>query len=152
MSGESGENKQTEKVRIAKIKKQANDEFKAWKKELCKIVNTESRLVMYKTGTWQFILPSRLVKLVWSTTLQERIKAMLAGDVVSLEDAKGKALKSIRDEMDQAYAEFIEAPEAQAAKTRAEAEKRAKQEEAEAAATLAKLREEMVRLQEGKDD
>jgi hypothetical protein len=141
-----------EKVRIGKIKKKANDTFKEWKQELCKAINSESRLIMFKDGTFQFLLPQTITHLVWSTTMRERIKAMMAGDAVSLEDAKGRALKSIRDELDKAYDEFSKAPEEQAERAKAEAKEKAEKEEAEAAATIAKLREEMVRGKESNND
>ncbi len=129
---------------LKKQRRKADSEFKEWKKELCKIVNNQSRLIFNRDGTYQFILPSRLVKLVWSTTLQERIKAELAGEAVSLEDAKGRAINRLKEEMNQAHKEFTEAPEKQSE----EEAKQAEQEEEQAKADLAKLREEMIKQRE----
>lgn len=139
---------QEAKAYIAKQRKQAAVDFKDWKKELCNIINNQSRLVFNKDGSYQFILPSRLVKLVWSTTIQERIKAIMAGGGVELEDAKGQAIARLRDEMDDAYKEFTGEDEQEEKQSEEDAAK-AEQEEREASETLARLRAEMIKNRDG---
>lgn len=83
------------------IRKKVLLEFKAWKAELLNIVKSGSRIVFNPDGTYQFILAPRLVKLVWRTTIQERIKYKLQTDKTgkTTKQAAGEVIATLRDEL-----------------------------------------------------
>lgn len=84
--------------------RQAQKEFREWKRELMDMVRREATIswTLTKQGlVYQFVLPPRLVKLVWSTTLKERIKLeRMKGP----DGAERRAVESIRSEVDGAVA------------------------------------------------
>jgi hypothetical protein len=59
------------------LHKQALREFKAWKHTLSEILRREARMAWGVRGEkpyYQFVLPAKLVRLVWATTINERVK------------------------------------------------------------------------------
>jgi len=87
---------------MARRQKQARQEFKDWKKSLMEIVRTGSQLVFRADGSYQFVLPPRLVKLVWSTTIKERV--VLERKQRGEEGAEQRAMAAIKEEVAQATA------------------------------------------------
>ena len=139
---------------LKRVQKKAKAEFKEWKAELCKIINQQSQLVFNRDASYQFILPSKLVKLVWSTTLQERIKAAKLAGAKDATEAKKAAIEKLRQELDQAHQQFTQKQEETEANVATDeaAKEQAEREEQEAAESLAKLREELVKQQQGGEE
>jgi hypothetical protein len=106
--------------------------FKAWKKLLCHIIQTESTMVRNQDGSYSYVLPSRIVHLVYEVMIKERIK--LKG--CSREEAENAVRHG-----------FVEAADKfEKVQTSVEAAKAEHEEqgEAEAAAKLAEMRAELV--------
>lgn len=82
-------------------KKQIHREFKQWKRMLVNMIRTGARIVTGAGGKYQFLLPPALVKLVWSTTIQERIKHQQARGLEGDEAVKA-AQEGLRNEVDEA--------------------------------------------------
>jgi hypothetical protein len=133
---------------MKKVQKKAKAEFKEWKDELCTIIKRQSKLIFNKNGSYQFILPSRLVKLVWSTTIQERIRAEMVHNKLSAEDARKKALTKLREEVEKAHIEYTAAPAKKEQEKSEEEKKKHEEEEKKAAEDLAKLRAELLKQKE----
>jgi hypothetical protein len=81
-----------------KVNPTALRELKEWKKTLIKAIQTQSRLVFDKKGEWSFILPTVIVKLVWNTTIKERIKYE---ESKSAEGATKRAVESLKQDFEQ---------------------------------------------------
>lgn len=122
-------------VPASKRQKQAMREFKDWKRTLADMIRRGSSLVWAADGTYQFVLPPRLVKLVWTTTIKERVKLEVIkrrreqeeakrldpDDIptdpggASIEDAATvAAVSSIQAEVDAAVSSIVEQRDGQA--------------------------------------
>jgi hypothetical protein len=121
---------------LKKKRKQALIEFKEWKKGLCEIINKQSKLVFNKNGTYQFIIASKMVKLVWATTIKERIKIKMMGGL-DLDQARKAAMDEIRDEVSQAHEEMTSPPK--------EIVKYSNEEEEKAKQALIEMRKKLVK-------
>jgi len=81
-----------------------HEEFRRWKESLVSMITRGARIVQYRDGSYQFLLPSKLVKLVWQVTLKERVRlAVQEGKLPS------DAIKSMREELTQAANQIAEA-------------------------------------------
>lgn len=128
----------------AKLKQQAAREHRDWKNVVKGWVDQKSKIQWYQDGSYQFLLPPPLIKLVWQVTLKERIKYIkLKHNGISDKDAAVKAVESINAELD-GTAKTVDVIEQQAEQTKKQRELKASKEEKEAADNLAKLRSEMV--------
>lgn len=130
---------------LKKKKRQALGELKQWKAELCKII-AGANLEFNKDGSYQFILPSRLVKLVWATTIKERVKVELVYGVTP-EQAKSRAMAKLIAEVEEAHSEMVSQPK-QEAEQEGEKRKQEEQEEEEARAELAEYRMQLIKEKE----
>lgn len=59
-----------ERRRLQKEKEQ----FRKWKKELCRIIQTESEMARNPDGSYSFVLPPKITRLVWEVMLREHVK------------------------------------------------------------------------------
>ena len=87
-------------------KKQITHEFKQWKKQLIEMIKSGSRLVPGPNHSYQFLLPPALVKLVWSTTIQERARYQEQVLGLEPEEAVKVAVEGLRKEVTEAQAEL----------------------------------------------
>lgn len=128
----------------AALKKQAAKEHRDWKSILIGWINQKSKIQWYGDGSYQFILPPPLVKMIWQTTLKERIKYVkLQHKGISDKEAAVKAVESINAELD-GTAKTVDVIEQRAAQVKEDRKRKASEEEQEAADSLVKLRAEMV--------
>ena len=75
-------------------------DFTKWKAALREMINKESQCIITEDGqSASFILPRRLVKLVWEVTIRERIKAEVAEH--GEEGAAQRAINRLRAELEQ---------------------------------------------------
>ena len=84
------------------LRKKVQREFKEWKAELQEIIRRGASISLSMRGgslTYQFVLPPRLVKLVWSTTIKERVQMER---LRQQEGAELRAVDGIRQEVDAA--------------------------------------------------
>jgi hypothetical protein len=119
-------------------------EFKDWKKTLINMIRSQSRIVRANDGTVTFLLPPRLVKLVWNTTIKERAAyAAAKGSKNPMRDG----LEGLRTEITDAVTRIDTATEEQ------EKQKQQRDADEEAAAkALAEEREKLVKQMDGQDD
>jgi hypothetical protein len=110
----------------------AHKEFKDWKRALCDMITRESSLEINRDGSYAFLLPPRLVKLVWEVMIRERMRV----EKVSAKEAVART----KDELDVTVKEHALVRGRHAAG----AEKR-KQEEAEAQAEIERIRAEVIK-------
>jgi hypothetical protein len=135
---------------IEKLKAKARKEFKAWKAELIKWVRTESMLEFCSDGSYRFIIPSKIVKLVWATTIEQRVVAEMLYSK-DPEAARKKVLDDIKKELEEAQSEFYgdEVADDEAEVSKGKSREEILDEERKAKKALEKLREEMVKMQGG---
>jgi len=131
-----------------KVKRQMLAEFKRWKKHLHDLIDRGSQLqVNAQTFEYQFILPTQLVKLVWGTTMKERIKAEQANGLEK-EEAEKEAVRKLRQEMDEGQQLMMEKgaveQSARAEVDEEEEAKRNEEAEAQAKANLEKFRADLI--------
>lgn len=131
-----------------KLKRQMLAEFKEWKKHLHNLIERGAQLqVNAQTFEYQFILPTQLVKLVWGTTMKERIKAEQANGLEK-EAAEHAAVQKLKQEMDEGQQLMMEkAAVEQSAKAEVDAEEETRlneEEEAQAKADLEKFRADLI--------
>jgi hypothetical protein len=129
----------------AALKKLAAKEHRDWKNVLRGWIDRKSRIQWYQNGSYQFLLPPPLIKLVWQVTLQERIKYIkLKHKGISDKDAAAKAVESVNAELagTAKTIDVIDQTSEQVAQAR---ERKASEEEAEAGKTLARYREDLVK-------
>jgi len=95
-------NKNEQRKQLNKQKKvnaEVQKQFKAWKRTLIEIIRSQSRIVHNQDGIVTFLLPPKLVKLVWNTTIKERAAyAAQQGSDNPIRDG----LTRLRDEVDHA--------------------------------------------------
>lgn len=95
----------TFRVRIPQREhRKALREFKEWKHTLAEILRREARIVWTARDgrvIYQFVLPAKLVRLVWGTTIDERIKLEMARQP---EGAARRAVEQIRAEVEEVVA------------------------------------------------
>lgn len=73
-------------------------DFRQWKVELKRIIEEQSRMELNSDGTVKFILPTKLVQLVWRTTIEQKI----AYEMQSCSDVKqaaSTAMDKLREEV-----------------------------------------------------
>jgi hypothetical protein len=160
--GTSGSSKRHFARLTSARKRQAQNEFLDWKRTLIEMIKTGSRLEVKKDGSWQFLLPPDLVRVVWETTVRERA-AFLRQEGSASPDVE--AVKSLQAEVHEKATSAIHEQATQidrvveatrgAVKTSVRAElprlMKSPEEEAvaekEAAAKLAQYREQLVKKQ-----
>jgi hypothetical protein len=101
---------------------------RAWQQQLINMIKQGSQVVVSPAGALEHVLPSKLVSLVWRTSIQQRIEIEKraqedAGTDVDLRAARQAALTKISDEQD----DQIALEEAYAIMKAARAQARAKQ-------------------------
>lgn len=136
---------------LKKQQKKMMREFREWKSELCSIINRNSQAVINRDGTYQFILPSRLVKLIWATTIKERIRTEKVINKLDDDEARKAALDKLREEVETAHKEMAEGTLFENDKPDEKGFDEQKQKEAEekaATEALRKFREEMIKERE----
>lgn len=52
----------------------AKHEFRTWKKSIARIITAESEMVRNADGSYSFVLPARLTKLVYEVMIREHVK------------------------------------------------------------------------------
>lgn len=76
-------------------------QFKAWKDKLCQIIRRESKLAFSPDRTqYSFVLPPKVVRLVWQTTIQEKAKLLGVQEQQALEQVRNEvdeAVEKVRD-------------------------------------------------------
>lgn len=82
----------------AQENRKALSEFREWKQALQTMIRREASLKWQIGGRYSFVLPSRLVKLVWIATLKERIKLELSKGGTE-EEATRRAMAQIQQEV-----------------------------------------------------
>ena len=75
-------------------------EFREWKSELVRMIKEGAALVFGPDGAYQFVLPPRLVKLVWDTTIKERVRM----ERKQGEGAEVRAIDALRQEVNETVA------------------------------------------------
>jgi hypothetical protein len=142
-------------------------EFRQWKRDLCKIINTESEMVRNKDGSYSFVLPAKITRLVYEVMLREHmamkdcsreeaenaVRQGFVGQVENIEQIRSANQEAIAaaeeklgrpvqagDVIDTPFGkgEIVDQPRVQPAPRDDD------QSEEEAAAELAKMRAEMV--------
>lgn len=71
--GEQAAMAKLQKLRDKQLKK-ARREFTHWKKEIVNMINKESGMIENPDGKFSYLLPRRLIKLVWEVMITERLK------------------------------------------------------------------------------
>lgn len=101
-NGQAKEPKQPQQqdkvVAAHKYRRTVMAEFKEWKKQLVGMIKAGSQVEFGNAGTYQFILPPALVKLVWTTTIKERARYEQQVLGATEQEAQHRAVKSIQDE------------------------------------------------------
>lgn len=84
-------------VQAHALTKKIQREFKDWKKAICKMITNKSSLSFNRhDGSYEFVLPAELVKIVWGVTLKERARYLqLQGSASPMKDA----IASLQDEL-----------------------------------------------------
>ena len=88
--------------------KKALREFKEWKHQLIDMIKRESSIswsVQDSGVVYQFVLPAKLVKLVWNTTIKERVKMEERRQV---EGAVERAIKGLQGEVNGAVGQIVD--------------------------------------------
>ena len=85
-----------QKKRNAAIRK----EFQSWKAELRELINTKSQVVNLPDGSYKFLLPPELVRIVWNSTIREHVQAQIQEH--GEEGAKERALANLRQQITEA--------------------------------------------------
>lgn len=83
-------------------------EFKEWKHQLADMIRKKSTIAWSVQGgklVYHFVLPSDLVKLVWNTTIRERVKLE---ELKGAEGAVERAIDTLRKEVDGAVEQIVE--------------------------------------------
>ena len=78
-------------------------EFRQWKEDLKVLVDTRAKIEVLPSGEAKFILPAELVKLVWLTTIKQRIAVEAARKP---DGAFDRAMESIRSDLTTAAQNF----------------------------------------------
>jgi len=136
---------------LKKQQKKMMREFREWKAELCTIINRNSQAIINRDGSYQFILPSRLVKLIWATTIKERIKTEQVINKLDDAAARKAALDKLREEVEAAHKEMAAGTlfeEDIPAEKGIDATKLREEEEKAATEALKRFREEMIKKRE----
>lgn len=94
-----------------------HEEFNQWKEALVNMITRGARLVLYRDGRYEFVLPTKLVTMVWQVTMRERIKMAIAEG-----GSPRDAITKLRDEFERATRDVLDARERAKRKTQAEAE------------------------------
>lgn len=81
-------------ARHAQIKR----EFLKWQDDLCWLIRNQSRVEVQPDGTARYILPKELVRLVWMTTIKQRVAAERAKGIGPAE-ALAKAMEGLSSEV-----------------------------------------------------
>ena len=86
-------------------RKEVMKQHREWQQMLIGMIKQGSQVVVSANGALQHVLPSKLVSLVWRTTIQQRIEIEKAaqeeaGTDVDIRAARQAALKKISDEQD----------------------------------------------------
>lgn len=64
-----------EQARDAKKRLQtAKHEFREWKKALCRIINTQSEMVLGKDGEYRFMIPAEITRIVYEVMINEHLR------------------------------------------------------------------------------
>lgn len=127
-----------------RLRQHAAREHRDWKNVLKGWIDQKSKIQWYQDGTYQFLLPPPLVKIVWQTTLQERIKYIkLKHKGISDKDAAVIAIESVNAELD-GTAKTVDVIDQSSDIVKEARERKASEEEAEAKKALARYRAEMV--------
>ncbi len=74
-------------------------EFKSWKTYLKKLIDTRSKLEIAQDGKGTFILPAEIVKLVWKTTIEQRIAIEKSRGEVDVKEATKKAMHGLQEDI-----------------------------------------------------
>lgn len=81
------------------IPKHVIADFRKWKQELIGIIKKGAHVQANPNGTYTYVLPPKLVKLVWGATIKERVAyASSMGE----ENPTQAALTKLRDEIGEA--------------------------------------------------
>lgn len=142
-----------ERQRLAKAK----NEFRAWKRDLCRIINTDSEMVRNRDGSYSYVLPPAITRLVYEVMLREHMR-MKDCSREEAENAVRQGFVGAVEQIDQivtAQQAAGELKDGDAVKTPlgvgrvVDRTPEEEQSEQEAAASLAKMREELVREKAG---
>jgi hypothetical protein len=89
-------------------RRQLKVQFKAWKDTLVKMIKRKSQIEIKKDGSFCFVLPPDLIRLVWATTLQERAAIEAANGSA---DPMASAMQTISAELTKNAQELLQAKE-----------------------------------------
>jgi len=91
-------------------------DFKNWKAALRDMINKETQCIISDDGKdATFLLPKRLVRLVWEVTIKERIRAEVAQH--GEEGAAARAIARLRQEIEQGMGHRLEPAQAEPQQT-----------------------------------
>lgn len=87
-----------------KVKRIVKKEFKDWKQTLVTMIHDGSRIQINRDGSVSYILPPKIVKLVWITTIKERVNMFeQQGSETPVKDAfdalRGEVAQAIQEEL-----------------------------------------------------
>lgn len=69
-----GEEQRKAARKLKRERQKAKTEFRAWRRKLCQIIQTESELAFKADGSYNFVLPPKLTQLVYKVMVRDHIR------------------------------------------------------------------------------
>ena len=86
------------RIEMAKAHERIKKEYSKWQDDLCWLIRHQSRIEVRPSGEASYILPKELVRLVWETTIAQRVAVEKAKGLDSMQ-AMGAAMDGLSAEV-----------------------------------------------------